>query len=128
MIRAIAEALFALETTPSDDGTLDAFVTDIDGFMSPASKALRSGLLLMLEALRWLPVIVVRKLSAFEDLPVATRTLMLERMDRSRFSPFPLMVVAFKTLLTIAYYEDDARLQSIGYPGAARKRYLVTSK
>ena len=124
MIGAIAEALFATDEAPLDVAMLEAFVTDIDGFMSPASKTLRMGLLLMLEALRWLPLIVVRKLAAFDDMPIATRTEMLARMDRSRFVAFPLMVIAWKTLLTIAYYEDDARLRAIGYPGAERKRYL----
>jgi hypothetical protein len=104
---------------------LEAFVTNIDGFMSPASKTLRAGLMLMLEALRWLPIIVMGKPATFDDLPIAARTEMLERMDRSRFSPFPLIVVAFKTMLTIPYYEDDERLRAIGYPGEARKRYLT---
>jgi hypothetical protein len=124
MIRAIAEALFT-DDAPLDDAMLEAFVTNIDGFMSPASKTLRAGLMLMLEALRWLPIIVVRRAATFDELPIETRTHMLELMDRSRFSPFPLIVVAFKTMLTIPYYEDDARLRAIGYPGAARKRYLT---
>jgi hypothetical protein len=123
MIRAIAEALFTDEA-PLDGAMLDAFVTNIDGFMSPASKTLRAGLMLLLEVLRWLPIVVVRKVSTFDDLPIETRTEMLDRMDRSRFSLFPLIVVAFKTMLTIPYYEDDARLRAIGYPGEARKRYL----
>jgi hypothetical protein len=117
MIRAIAEALFLEEID-------EAFVTNIDGFMSPASKTLRAGLMLMLEALRWLPPIVMRRLSSFDALAVEERTEMLARMDRSRFALFPLMVVAWKTLLTIVYYEDDARLRAIGYPGEERKRYL----
>ncbi len=127
MIRAIAEALFTDEA-PLDDAMLEAFVTNIDGFMSPASKTLRAGLMLLLEVLRWLPIVVVRKLSTFEGLPIEARTEMLDRMDRSRFSLFPLIVVAFKTMLTIPYYEDDERLRAIGYPGAARKRYLMSVK
>jgi hypothetical protein len=123
MIRAIAEALFTDEA-PLDGAMLDAFVTNIDGFMSPASKTLRAGLMLLLEVLRWLPVVVVGKMSTFDGLPIETRTEMLDRMDRSRFSLFPLIVVAFKTMLTIPYYEDEERLRAIGYPGEARKRHL----
>ena len=105
----------------------EAFVTNIDGFMSPASKTLRAGLLLMLDVLRFLPLLVMRKLSTYEDLPVAMRAEMLARMDRSRFSLFPLMVVGFKTMLTIAYYEDDARLRALGYPGdMVRWRWKAT--
>ncbi len=125
MVAAIAEALFATDGKALDRDMLEEFVTNIDGFMSPASKTLRSGLMLMLEALRWLPIIVVRKFSTFDDLPIVTRTEMLDRMDRSSFSMFPLMVVAWKTVLTVAYYEDDARLREIGYPGEERKRYLT---
>lgn len=125
MIAAIAEALFSRDESPLEPVMLDAFVSNIDGFMSPASKTLRSGLVLMLELLRFLPVVVIGKLSVFDDLPIAARTRMLEKMDRSRFSFFPLIVVAFKTMLTIAYFEDDARLRSIGYPGEQRKRYLT---
>jgi len=124
MVAAIAEALFSRDGEPLEANMLGEFVTNVDGFMSPASKTLRSGLMLMLEALRWLPAIVVGKFAAFEELPIVTRTQMLERMDRSRFSLFPLMVVAFKTLLTVAYFEDEERLRAIGYPGEERKRYL----
>jgi hypothetical protein len=117
MIRAIAESLFSAEID-------EAFVTDIDGFMSPASRTLRNGLLLMLELLRWLPLIVIGKAKAFDELPVEDRTRMLAKMDRSRFALFPLMVVAWKTMLTVAYYEDEGRLRAIGYPGDERRRYL----
>ncbi len=117
MIRAIAESLFSAEID-------EAFVTDIDGFMSPASRTLRNGLLLMLELLRWLPLIVIGKAKAFDELPVEDRTRMLAKMDRSRFALFPLMVVAWKAMLTVAYYEDEARLRAIGYPGDERRRYL----
>lgn len=125
MIAAIAEALFSKDEAPLEPKMLDAFVSNIDGFMSPASKTLRAGLLLMLELLRVLPIVIVGKLSLFDDLPIPTRTRMLERMDRSRLSFFPLIVVAFKTMLTLTYFEDDARLRSIGYPGEERKRYLT---
>lgn len=125
MIGAIAEALFSRDGEPLEETMLDEFVTNVDGFMSPASKTLRSGLLLMLEALKWLPVVVLGKFAAFDELPIPKRTEMLERMDRSKFSLFPLIVVAFKTMLTVAYFEDDDRLRAIGYPGEERKRYLT---
>ncbi len=125
MVAAIAEALFSPDEKPLEPVMLDAFVTNIDGFMSPASKTLRSGLMLMLELLRFLPLIVIGKFLLFDDLPIALRTRMLEKMDRSRFSFFPLIVVAFKTMLTVAYFEDEARLRAIGYPGEERKRWLT---
>jgi hypothetical protein len=125
MIGAIAEALFSPDGVPLEPAMLDEFVTNVDGFMSPASKTLRAGLMLMLGTLRFLPIVVVRKAALFDELPIPVRTEMLARMDRSRFALFPLMVVAFKTMLTIAYFEDDARLRAIGYPGEERHRYLT---
>ena len=35
----------------------------------------------------------------------------------------PLMVVAYKTILTMTFYEDEREQQLLGYPGAERKRW-----
>jgi hypothetical protein len=124
VVRGFAEALFSHATVvPSD--RLDAFVEDVDQFVSPASKTLRAGLLIMLEVVRWSPVFVVGKFSLFEDLSLEDRTRMLERMERSRFSPLALIFVAYKTVLTMAFFEEAAELAQLGYPGEARKRYKL---
>lgn len=122
VVRALAEAMY------SPDGEvpaarLDAFVDDVDGFISPASKTLRFALKLMLDAIRLLPIVVVGRPSLFEDLDCATRVKMLERMDRHRFSPLTLVLVAYKTLMTIAFYEHPDELRGLGYPGEERRRY-----
>lgn len=123
VVRAFAEALFADDAPPSA-ARLDALVDEIDRFISPASKTLRFGLLAMLDAVRVLPLVLLRRLATFEELPLAARTAMLERMEGARLAPLCLVFVAFKTLMTIAYYEHPGELESIGYPGPARVRHL----
>lgn len=122
VVRALGEALFTGEQ-PLSGEALDGLVDDADGFMSPASKTLRFGLTSMLDVLRFLPLVVVGRFAAFEDLSREDRVKMLGRMDRSRFVPFTLIFIAFKTMLTIAFFEDDARQRAIGYPGPERERY-----
>jgi hypothetical protein len=128
VVRGFAEALFSHETIVTD-ARLDAFAEDVDHFVSPASKTLRIGLLVMLEVIRWSPLFLVGKLSLFEELSLADRTRMLEKMERSRFSPFALIFVAYKTVMTMAFFEGAGELAQLGYPGEERKRYkLVTVK
>jgi len=125
LVRGFAETLFAWDAPRGTDSAarLDAFVDDVDRFISPASKTLRFGLLAMLDVVRLAPLFLVGRLAVFEDLAIADRTRMLERMEASRFAPLCLVFVAFKTLMTIAYYEEPSELAAIGYPGAARERY-----
>lgn len=121
-MRALTEAFFTDDQTLAPE-RLDAYVDDVDDHMSRASKTLRFGLLLMIEALRLLPPVLVRRFRVFDDLDLEDRVSMLQRMDRSRFPIFPLIIVAFKTLMTMGWFEDEAMLRSMGYPGEARERY-----
>jgi hypothetical protein len=98
-------------------------VGEVDRFISPASKTLRFGLLLILDVLRWLPLLLVARPSAFEDLAVADRVRMLRKMDASKVAIFPMFVAAYKTVMTMVFYEDDAELRTLGYPGSERHRY-----
>ncbi len=122
LVRALAEALFS----PNGEATaerLDGFVDEVDAFMSPASKTLRFGLVMMLHVLRWSPLFFGR-FRLFEDLTVDDRVAHLERLDRSKIKQLPLIVVAYKTVLTMIFYEDEDELRGLGYPGPERKRYL----
>ena len=122
VVRALAEALFspAGEATPE---RLDAFVDEVDQFISPASKTLRFGLVLMLGVLRWSPLFFGR-FRLFDDMSVEDRIEHLERLDRSKVKQLPLIVVAYKTVMTMLFYETPEELAGLGYPGHARKRYL----
>ena len=122
IVRALAEALFspAGEATPE---RLDAFVDEVDHFISPASKTLRFGLVMMLGVLRWSPFLY-GKFTFFDAMTVDERIAHLERLDRSKVKQLPLIVVAYKTVMTMLFYEDPQELAGLGYPGHARKRYL----
>ena len=122
IVRALAEALFspAGEASP---GRLDAFVDEVDDFISPASKTLRFGLVMMLCVLCWSPLFF-GKLTLFDAMTVEERIAHLERLDRSKVKQLPLIVVAYKTVMTMLFYEDPHELADLGYPGHARKRHL----
>jgi hypothetical protein len=122
LVRSLAEALFSPNGEASPE-RLDAFVDDVDAFMSPASKTLRFGLVAMLHILRWSPLFFLR-FRLFDTMTVPERVEHLERLDRSKVKQLPLIVVAYKTVLTMLFYEDEEELRGLGYPGKERKRYL----
>lgn len=122
IVRALGEALFSPGGEVSAE-RLDGFPDEFDRFISPASKTLRFGLVMMLRLLQLTPLLFGR-FRLFEDLTVTERVEHLERMDRSKIRQLPLVVVAFKTVLTMIFYEDEAELRGLGYPGPERKRYL----
>jgi hypothetical protein len=122
VVRALAEVLFSPDGEV-DAARLDAFPGEVDRFISPASKTLRFGLRLLLDVLRWAPVFVLRKLAPLEALPRADRTRLVEAMERSRWAKVALTIVAYKTVMTILFYESDEELRQLGYPGAERHRY-----
>lgn len=119
--RALAEAFFAEEgEVPAE--RLDAFVAELDAFISPASKTLRFGLVAMLFVIEWSPFLFGRPRS-FASLAPSERVHHLERLERSKVAQLPLLVVAYKTVMTMLFYEDEAELRALGYPGAERKRW-----
>ena len=121
VLRALAEAMFSPDGEVEPE-RLDAFVEDVDGFISPASKTLRFGLLVMLAAIRWSPLLFFQ-LKTFEELTVDQRVHHLERLEKSKVKQLPLLVVAYKTVLTMIFYEDEQEQHAIGYPGHERKRW-----
>ena len=123
VVRGFAEALFSDGVDEIPEARLSAFVDDVNNFVSPASKTLRFGLLGMLDIMRLMPLFVIGKFALFEDLDLDSRTRMLEKMEGSHFAPLLLVFIAFKTIMTMAYFEDDKELLSMGYPGPARERY-----
>lgn len=118
----MAEALFTNDE-PLTAKRLDDFVIEIDRLISPASKTLRWGLMRLLELLNCIPIFVIGKLSLYENLSLEDRLKVLQRLERSQFPPFLLSFVAYKTLLSLVYFEDEQELTKLGYPGPARERY-----
>jgi len=121
VVRALAEAMFSPDGEVSSD-RLDAFVEDVDAFISPASKTLRFGLVLMLVVIRWSPVLFFR-FKTFDEMTIDQRVEHLERLEHSKVKQLPLLVVAYKTILTMIFYEDEEEQRAIGYPGAERSRF-----
>jgi hypothetical protein len=122
VVRALAEAFFSPDGEVPDE-KLDRFVDDVDGFMSPASKTLRFGLVMLLSAIQWSPLLYGR-FRVFSEMKLEDRIHHLEKLEASKVTQLSLLVVAYKTLLTMLYYEDDDELKALGYPGNERKRYL----
>jgi hypothetical protein len=120
----MAEAFFS-EGGPLDPRLLEAHTEEVDRAISNASKTLRFGLRLMLDALRFAPLFMMGRLHVFEDLSIEDRARVLARMEHSRFAPWTIVFVAWKTLMTLVYFEDDAILRDIGYPGPERTRYRL---
>jgi hypothetical protein len=123
MVRALAEALFDDGVTPVPAARLDGFADEIDRFISPASKTLRFGLLVVLDLLRWLPLVVIGRFSTFENVALADRIEMLRRLERSKVALFTLMLVAYKTIMTMIFFEEERELLATGYPGPQRARW-----
>lgn len=123
MVRALAEAMFSPDGEVSPE-RLDVFVAEVDAFISPASKTLRFGLVLMLFAIRWSPLLF-RRFRTFDELSIDARLHHLERLEASPVKQLPLLVVAYKTVLTMLFYEDPAEERRLGYPGPERKRWLA---
>jgi hypothetical protein len=126
IVRALAEALFSV---PEDDqevppSRLDALVTEVDRFMSPATKTTRFGLRLLLAVLEWSPLLFFR-FRTFAGLARGDRVRHLERLERSRVAALPLLVFGYKTMLTMLFYEDPREQRAFGYPGPERRRHLL---
>lgn len=119
-MRALAEAFFSPDGEATN-AALDAHVTDVDQFISPASKTLRFGLALMLDVLRWAPWLMGR-FRTFEELPLGDRIHVLERLEGAKLVQLPLLVVGYKTIMTMLFYESPEELRGLGY-SEERRRY-----
>lgn len=127
VVRALAEALFS-EERDVEGARLDSFAEEVDSMVSPASKTLRFGLVAMLDVLRWLPMLTLFKPLPFDALSLSDRVRFLDRLDRSRLPPLTLILVAYKTVMSMLFYEDEGELSKAGYPGPERRRYLTVAR
>jgi hypothetical protein len=127
MFRALGEALFGYLRGPTE-GQLAALVVDMERHLGAVSRTQRTLLLLALELVRWLPVLLLTSTHPFEELSIDRRNVILRRMDHAK-SPLLLMpLIAFKTLMSLHFYESERELRAMGYPGDERKRWLTTSR
>jgi hypothetical protein len=122
IVRAFTEAMFSQDGEVSEE-RLDAFLDEVDAFISPTSKTLRFGLLALLVILRWSPLLFF-KLRTFDELSVDERVEHLERLERSKVKQLSLLVVSYRVILSMVFYEDEGEQRALGYPGPERKRWL----
>ena len=122
LVRALAEAMFAHDREP-EASRLDGFVDEVDSYVSHASRTLRFGLLVMLQVIRFAPLLLLWRFATFESLACPDRVHVLERMERSRFVPLTLVLVAFKAILCLVYFEHPDELADVGY-SSARSRWV----
>ncbi|HEY3822744.1 MAG TPA: hypothetical protein VGL81_36520 [Polyangiaceae bacterium] len=126
VVRALGAALFAHAEGPRPE-QLDALADGFERHLAPVSRVQRSLILLAVELVRWLPVLLFIAPRTFEDLSLDARLRLLERMDRSRFTLLLMPLIAFKSLLSMYFFEDPSELRAMGYPGDERKRWLTTA-
>ncbi len=126
LIPALLEGYFAVDA-PLDAERLRRLAGDVDRAISNASKTLRFGLVVMLDVIQYAPPLILGRLSTFDALSLEDRQRFLTRLDRSRLVPLTLIFVAWKTLLTMIYFEEPDQLAALGYPGPERRRYLAAS-
>jgi hypothetical protein len=119
-LAAIAEGL--LGDAPLSAPCLHALIADFDAHLTAAGPLVRVGLLGLLEVLRWLPLFVIGRAAFVESLSSADRARFLERVEQS--TRLGIVLVPFKTLLTISFYEQPGELERIGYI-PQRRRYLM---
>jgi hypothetical protein len=120
LVRAMAEALFARDGSPPR-ASLDAFVEDVDSFVSHASRGLRFGLLRMLEVVHFAPLFLLWRFTTFESLAWPDRVRVLERMESSRWLALTLVFAAYKTILCLIYFEQPDELADVGYSRDRRR-------
>src|SRR5690242_16659366 len=82
VVRALAEAFFDGEMSSA---RLDAFVDEIDRFMSATSKTLRFGLVMILTVIDLSPLFFFRP-TTFKNMNVAERVHHLEKLEASKVS------------------------------------------
>ena len=124
VLRALGDALFAHDDGPRRGPARRPRRTDSRAHLTPVSlRPSRFGLL----AARSHPVAAAaaaRGVRPFDDLPAERRVRILERMERSRAAPLLLPLVAYKTLLSLLFFEDPTSSGRWGTPATERKRWL----
>lgn len=120
VLRALAEAFFTDPDDPSDRGAglrFDWLVDDVDDFISRASPALRNGVRIALVLIDLAPIFFVGRLRRCGSLSLADRERYLAKIEESQLPRVSLLVVMFKTLMTVLYFEHPEAAPHLGYDG-----------
>lgn len=121
MVRAIAEAMFS-EDGEVESEHLDAHVDEVEAFIAATSKTTRVGLWAALLLVRLSPILFFVRLTTLERLAISKRSALLTRLERSTRTTLSLAFVAWRTIMTLVFYEDESELRALGYR-TERERY-----
>ena len=119
-ISGLAEALFTDPDAPADRGAAARFewvAADADAMISNASGQMRVFMRLTVIALELLPVLFVGRLARCSSLPLDARVRYLQRVEAGKLTQTAMLVVVWKTLLTILYFEHPEAAPRLGYDG-----------
>ena len=117
IVAAIADALLEVD----DAERLQALAEEVLAFASAAAFATRVTLGLALLCLRWSPLLLLVSWRPLDRLDRDRRRDVLTRVEQSSFG---LVLVPWRTLLMLHFFEDERELARIGYR-AERKRHLA---
>ncbi len=120
VLRALAEAFFTDPDDPADRGADHRFawlVDDVDDFISQASPALRWGTRIALLLVDLAPLFFVGRFARCSSLGLEEREHYLATVEASTVPRVAVLVVMFKTLMTILYFEHPEAAPHLGYDG-----------
>jgi hypothetical protein len=125
LVFAIAVALMTDPAHPeaSSAARFEWVVDEADDYIGHASKQLATGLMLALWALEWLPIVIVGRFARASSLSPADRVAYFARLEAHPIALFSLLVVAWKTILTILWFEHPDNAPVLGDDGI-HARYL----
>lgn len=117
---AMAEAFFTDPDDPADRGAPQRFawlVDDVDDFISQASPALRWGTRIAAVLVDVAPIFFIGRFARCSSLPLVDRERYLARVEASTVPRVAVLVVMFKTLMTVLYFEHPEAAPHLGYDG-----------
>ena len=124
-IRGVAEGLFTDPDDPADRGADARFswvVEEVDAMVSNGSAQLRFGMRFTIVVVELLPLLIVGAPRLCSSLPLPARVRYLQRLEAGRITQLALLVVLWKTMLTILYFEHPEAAPRTGYDGT-HERY-----
>ena len=119
-IRGAAEAFFTDPNEPADRGAearMTWLIADADDMVSHGSTQLQMGLRIAIVVLELLPLIVMGRFVLASSLTLEERVRFLRRVETGPITFLSLLVIAWKTLLTVLYFEHPEAAPHMGYDG-----------
>jgi len=117
---ALAEAFFTDPDDPADRGAAQRFawlVDDVDDFISQASPSLRWGTRIAALLVELAPLFFIGRFARCSSLPLEERERYLSKVEASAVPRVAVLVVMFKTLMTVLYFEHPEAAPHLGYDG-----------